>query len=257
VTAPSSSFGQAGRSVAVALFEREAAARQAVQSLAELGLDSRQLGVFVPGAAEPSGQMPARDATGLLIAVNRAAELTDVLVGLGVPEGEARYYADEVRAGRSLVVAAAGAATARVRQLLRQGGGYDIESRGEQLVRGPSPASGTGASPAPPDLTMRWEDVDSRYETLWRQHYGTSDASWEEYAPVYRWAWQQANRPELRGRAWSEVAPRLEREWQSMPGSLPWQQVSDPVRDVWQDVADEARRGAEGGADRRTLKPLE
>ena len=38
-----------------------------------------------------------------------------------------------------------------------------------------------------------WKDVASRYEALWRQHYGTSDATWERIAPVYSFGWYEAN----------------------------------------------------------------
>jgi hypothetical protein len=169
-------------------------------------------------------------------------DLASTLVSLGVPEGEARYYASEVEASRWLVVVDAGQDYTRARDRLRELGGRDVQSQGQDLVRGPQQSGGRAALDS--DLTDRWEDVRSRYETLFEQHYGTTDTRWPEVEPVYQYAWQMANRSDLRGRAWSEAQPTLQRDWPN------WSDVSGPIRDVWEDVAAESAT-PEGGADRR------
>jgi hypothetical protein len=86
---------------------------------------------------------------------------------------------------------------------------------------------------------------------LWQQHYGTTDATWEQMAPVYRHAWQLANEPRYRGRPWTEVEAAVQSDWQSAGRAPDWAAVAGPIRDVWEDVAEEAAQGAEGGQDRR------
>ena len=71
---------------------------------------------------------------------------------------------------------------------------------------------------------------------------------WEQMEPVYRWAWEQSNDPQRRGKPWAEVESLLRQRWQGQPA---WDEVKGPIRDVWEDVADEATTGAEGGQDRR------
>jgi hypothetical protein len=231
---------QADRPVAVGVFDADAQARQAVQSLQGAGLSVHQVVMAGPDARpgwlEAAGQ-----------------DVASTLVSLGVPEGEARYYAREADAGRSLVVVEAGEANyTRARDLLRQHGARDVQSQGKQLVRGSDATAGVsgGALALEADLTGRWEDVRSRYETLFEQHYGTSDTRWPEIEPLYRWTWQMANAPELRGRPWSEIEATLRRNWEGGPGRSAWSEAAGPMRDVWEDVAAEATT-PEGGADRR------
>src|SRR5205085_11084138 len=85
------------------------------------------------------------------------------------------------------------------------------------------------------------------------QHYGTTDTNWPEVEPLYRYAWQMANAPSLRGRVWSEVEPTLQRDWQAQPGRPAWSDAAGPIRDVWEDVAAESTT-PEGGAGRRVAR---
>ena len=242
---------QASRSVAIGLFDSENAARRGVQALATRGVSERQVGVLVPGATPSEGNVPGADVSGLLMLANQAGDVSGVLVNMGVPEGEARFYANEVAAGRTLVVADAGQNYANAREALLQSGAYDVQSRGSELARadGAGVSGGTGARPV--DLTSEWTDVASRYEMLFGQHYGTTDLTWDQVEPVYRYAWEAANTTGMRGRPWSEVEADLRRDWDSSPRGFAWDVASGPIRDVWEDVAAEASTGAEGGQDRR------
>jgi hypothetical protein len=172
---------------------------------------------------------------------------------MGVPDGEARFYAEEAREGRCLVVIHADGRSDEVRRVVLDHGGYDVQSRGRDLIRpGESGALG-GVGPRPVDITNEWEDFRSRYEMLWQQHYGTTDATWEQMEPIYRFGWQLANRDDLRGQPWSQASRAVEREWSasSFARGMSWADAEGPLRDVWEDVAEEAATGAEGGADRR------
>jgi hypothetical protein len=233
--------------VAVGVFEQ---AIQATAAVAALGMDEGRRGVLQPG----------RDGTGLLGAAKPAtADLHAILVELGVPEGEARFYALEAQAGKTLVVVDARDDYGAARDTLLAHGGYDVQSQGAELVRGDGDRNGQAASagtsvPMPIDVTHRWEDVISRYEMLWQQHYGTSDATWDQMAPLYRWAWETANTSSLRGRPWSEAEASVRREWEARGAGGAWEDVAGPIQDVWEDVADEAALGNEGGADRRVAR---
>jgi hypothetical protein len=213
--------------VAVGLFEHDAPARAAMQALRKLKLEAQSL-------TQAS-----------------VADLQPMLVGRGVPDGEARYLAEQVRAGQTLIVVDARADYAAAREVLLRHGGADVQSRGAELARSAGAGVSGGAGARPIDVTGRWEDVSSRYEMLWQQHYGTSDATWEQMTPIYRYAWQIANHPQHRGRPWAEVEEIVRRGWD---GPQRWEDVRGPIRDVWEDVAEEAATGAEGGQDRRIAR---
>ena len=193
---------------------------------------------------------------GRLAAAASLDDLQAALASLGIGEGEARHYVQAVQSGQTVLLVDAGPdRVPAVRDLLLRHGGWDVQSRGADLIRGAEPsappggvAGGTG--PRPIDVTGRWEDVSSRYEMLWQQHYGTSDTTWQQMAPVYRYAWEQANDPRLRGRPWSEAEASVRRDWQAAHPDVSWERVAGPIRDVWEDVAREAAT-AEGGAERR------
>ena len=238
----------------VALFDSESNARAAAADVRSLGLGDREVDVLLPGQSVSVSQ--TKNASGLLASTAGATQANDVgavLVSLGVPDGEARFYASEAQAGRSLVVVNANGRSEEIRKRVLQHGGFDVESRGEALIHPSESGVPGGVGAQPIDITDNWTDVRSRYEMLWQQHYGTTDATWEQMEPLYEYAWQLANQAEYRGRPWSEVEARLEADWPSSPfgQQLAWSDAQGPVRDVWEDVAEEAATGAEGGAARR------
>jgi hypothetical protein len=69
------------------------------------------------------------------------AGLTGALVGLGVPEHEAKYYEGEVKAGRTLVTVRADDRYDEAFTTLRRAGGYDQANRGQA---GTETKAGTG-----------------------------------------------------------------------------------------------------------------
>jgi hypothetical protein len=237
--------------IVVGLFERDSDARALVQTLSSRGFRPADYGLVAPGSR------PGDAEVGSLVAMAASAhvsnELADALVTLGVPEGEARFYGEEAREGRTLLVVNAGSQPEQVRKLVMEHSGYDVRSRGRELARANGGvAGGTGGRPV--DLTGDWTDVASRYEMLFGQHYGTTDATWPRMEPIYRWAWEAANEAPNRGRPWSEVEAAVRDRWRSESPDQSWDAVAGPIRDVWEDVADEAAGGAEGGADRRIAR---
>jgi hypothetical protein len=234
------------------LFERAPAAREALDDLREHGVEPRRVGMLVPDVARSSEtHAPSTHATGLLAGTSCGGDISSVLQDMGVPDGEARFYAHEVAEGhRTLVIVNADGDYARARSVLLQHGGYDVQSRGGDLAAADNAGVRGRSIPKPVDITGRWEDVASRYEMLWQQHYGTSDATWQQLEPIYRFAWELANSARWRGKPWSEAEADVRRAWSSH-SSVPWKEVAGPVHDVWEDVAEEASMGAEGGRARR------
>jgi hypothetical protein len=89
---------------------------------------------------------------------------------------------------------------------------------------------------------------------LWAQHSGAEGGEWPAAEPTYRRAWALANQPDLRGRAWQDVAPLVRHAWEATPDVTPWALAQPAIEDVWRDVADDAQT-PEGGAARRVERP--
>jgi hypothetical protein len=242
--------------VVVALFEQASRARAAADAVYKLGFNNQQVGLLLPGQHLTVSETSHADVSALLALAAAATDGNDVgnvLLGMGVPAGEARFYAAEAREGRALVVVNANGRAADVRRTLLERGGYDVQSQGGDLIRPTRSGVPGGVGARPADITGNWQDVRSRYQMLWQQHYGTSDATWEQMEPVYRSAWALANRADLRGRPWPEAEATIQRAWADadLGRRVAWADAAGPIRDVWEDVAEEATTGAEGGADRR------
>ena len=74
----------------------------------------------------------------------------------------------------------------------------------------------------------------------WRQNYNkrpyyTTGKAYSEYEPAYRFGWENAARPEYRGRKFNEVESDLERGWEKTKGKTTqsWHEVKDATRDAW------------------------
>ena len=264
-----------GPSIVLALFEVESDARAVVDALRSRSFDDRQVGVLTPGQSLNASQTAVGDISSMLALAASApnvagtTDLSEVLVSMGVPDGQARFYAGEARDGRTLVIVKANGRFDEVHRLVLEHDGYDVQSRGAELIRGEvqgpentragEPDGGGvpgGVGPRAIDVTSNWPDFASRYEMLWQQHYGTTDATWPQMEPLYHYAWQLANAPEYRGRPWDEVESAIAGNWKTseLSQSLSWSDAAGPIRDVWEDVAEEAATGAEGGADRRVAR---
>jgi hypothetical protein len=239
--------------VVVGLFEDEARARRVIDAARDLGLSDQQFGVLTSGQRVNASD-PASGVLGRAALTEDTTDVAGVLQKIGVPDGEARFYAHEAQAGRTLlVILNADGRAEQVRKLVLDHGGFDVQSQGGEFIRGEGAGVSRGAGPRPVDVTANWEDFRSRYEMLWQQHYGTTDATWAQMEPLYEFAWRLANDTRHRGRPWSEVEGALRRDFEASTfgRGMQWDDAAGPLRDVWEDVAQEALTGAEGGADRR------
>lgn len=78
-------------------------------------------------------------------------------------------------------------------------------------------------------------------EAYWRENYKTrpyytSDYTYEEYAPAYRYGWESRTR--YQDRRFEEVEPELERDWDKSKSSsrLGWDKAKHATRDAWHRV---------------------
>jgi hypothetical protein len=76
------------------------------------------------------------------------AGLAGALIGAGIPDEEARYYEDELKAGRTVVTVRADGRADEATAILRRLGAYDMSTRQEVVSRRASMA-GTGAASEP------------------------------------------------------------------------------------------------------------
>jgi hypothetical protein len=75
----------------------------------------------------------------------------------------------------------------------------------------------------------------------WRSHFDSTYASsgglWEDYEPAYRWGDAMRSDSRYRGRAWNDVEPELQRDWEGrQPGT--WERFKAGVRQAWERMTD-------------------
>jgi uncharacterized protein (TIGR02271 family) len=89
-----------------------------------------------------------------------------------------------------------------------------------------------GATPT----TTTWDQVMPTYRQRWQQRVGTTGGRWEDYEPGYRYGYELRQRPEYRGRNWTEVESEAQRDWTQRNPATPWDRVRDSVRDTWENA---------------------
>ena len=87
-------------------------------------------------------------------------------------------------------------------------------------------------------------------DAYWRENYKTrpyaSEATYDEFAPAYRYGWE--SRSQYQGRKFDDVESDLERGWDKAKGNsrLGWEKAKSATRDAWHRV----ERAIPGDADR-------
>src|SRR5438045_3978774 len=109
-----------------------------------------------------------------------AGGILGALIGLGVPEDEARYYESEFNAGRILVTVKADGRFNEARDIMYRLGAYDVDHRTGTV--------GVGAGMASTD----WSTHSPRYRQHWQTHYGSHGGRWEDFEPGYRYGHDMA-----------------------------------------------------------------
>lgn len=168
--------------------------------------------------------------------------IAGALIGMGIPEDEARYYEEEVRGGRTLVAVRANERIDEADRVLHDFGAYDVEHRDRApTTAGAERTSGTTGEVRTSGGTERWEDEAPRYRGRWQDRFGSSGGRWEDYEPAYRYGWEMRSDPEYRDRRWDEVEPDLRRNWETRYPSTPWDRMREAIRDAWDRRAGTAR----------------
>jgi uncharacterized protein (TIGR02271 family) len=85
--------------------------------------------------------------------------------------------------------------------------------------------------------TTTWEQAMPSYRQRWQQRYGTT-GRWEESEPAYRYGWELRQRPEYRGRTWSDVESQVQRDWTTRHPATPWDRARESVREAWEQATD-------------------
>jgi hypothetical protein len=162
-----------------------------------------------------------------------AGGILGALVGMGVPEEEARYYESEFKAGRMLVTVRADGRFNEARDILYRCGAYDVDRRTGTV--------GVGGGMHADD----WNTYSPRYRQHWQTHYGTVGGRWEDFEPGYRYGHDMAYDPRYQNREWSDVETDLGRDyptWAQRVGIQyhddDWNRYRQHARDAW----DEHRR---------------
>jgi uncharacterized protein (TIGR02271 family) len=95
------------------------------------------------------------------------AGLAGTLIGLGIPEDEAKYYEEEFRAGRTVVTVQAMGREAEAQSILRAAGGRSMDEGGNYEAVTPATGPATGAATATRRARSRGKAVaDSGTRTL-------------------------------------------------------------------------------------------
>jgi hypothetical protein len=101
------------------------------------------------------------------------------------------------------------------------------------------------------------ETINPTVETKhWREShagrpYAHTSFGYEEYAPAYRYGWENFGRCGGNGTTFDSVEADLERGWDQARGTsrLPWAQAKAATRDAWDRVAHAARNSTTRRAD--------
>jgi hypothetical protein len=141
------------------------------------------------------------------------------LIGLGIPEYEAKRYEGRVIKGGVLLSVHCDNSewTGRAKDILKETGAEDVSSTGEKSADyaktdRPLPRSATG------DVPGSILQQEAPHEADWRRHYDTTLAStgiaYSEYSPAYDFGRRIAEQEQYRGRAYTEIEPDLQREYE-------------------------------------------
>lgn len=114
------------RSLIIGVFTDRGAADAAIDQLQQAGFSSEQLSL-----SRREGDLAGRVRHLFSKLPGQEGSIVDELKRLGVPEDEARYYQNELDAGRVIVTVQADGRQEDARGILESYGAYDIKTRPE------------------------------------------------------------------------------------------------------------------------------
>jgi hypothetical protein len=77
-----------------------------------------------------------------------------------------------------------------------------------------------------------YEAYDADFRNNFQTNYARSGATYEQYAPVYRYGYNLATSDRSRGKDWNAIQSDARQTWeQRNPGT--WEQFKDSIRYAW------------------------
>jgi hypothetical protein len=177
-------------------------------------------------------------------------------MGLGIPEGEARYYQSEFEAGRVIITVKAADRYDEADRILRSHGAYDVRQSSSVELGSParrnyqaddiSVGSASGNSVSAPHS---WDEVAPTYRDAWERQHGMSGRRWHDEEAGYHFGYAMAHDPRFQDRDWSDAEDDLRNEydaWAARHGYMsnyddPWSHVRDSARGTWEAIRHRVR----------------
>ena len=76
-----------------------------------------------------------------------------------------------------------------------------------------------------------YTDVEHEFRHDWERGPYKASSSWDEASTAYKHGWESHSKPELKGRAWDEVRPHVEKNW---TGKSAFKDYEPLARSAWE-----------------------
>lgn len=176
-----------------------------------------------------------------------AGGLIGALIDVGIPEEEAKYYAEGLRRGGVVVTVSTQDETRvnRAAQILESEGAVNIDRRVDEWRQsgwtGYDPTAAPYIPPTSRTETLRSTDL-STYDTYaddfrsnFNTTYGARGYTYDRYEPAYRYGYTLANDTRYAGKDWLAVEADARREWERNNQGV-WEDFKDAIRYGWDRV---------------------
>jgi hypothetical protein len=239
----------------IALFDNATEAQKAADALAGRGFDRSSVHVTAETTEPPDVEpLPAAaaieggPASGLL---HRLAVL------FGVDEPHVGHYQEAVRRGGSVVKvdAADEAQATAARDALLAQGAVNIDDRVEEWRE--TGWNDPGASTAVPrraavhrqevslggvrvyghTTATVFDDYADEFRADFATRFATSDSSYADFDPAYRYGHGLATEARFEGRNWDDIEADARADWEQRYPQSPWERFKSAVQHAWQRVS--------------------
>ncbi len=180
-----------------------------------------------------------------------AGALVGALVNAGIPENEARLYAEGIRRGGTLVVVQT--PDNRVNEaisIMKNYNPVNVEERAAKWqeqgwrpgvftpsnVTGPNVTAPPTPSPEPGKMSgSDYNAFDPVFRRDYQTYFGNTGYPYEHFEAAYRYGYGLAMEPTYHNRDWKEFETEARRGWEE-GNTGPWDEVKDAVRRAWDQV---------------------
>jgi hypothetical protein len=160
--------------------------------------------------------------------------IAGALIGMGIPEYEAKRYEGKIREGNILISVHAENSdeVSRAKDVFKSAGAEDISYTGEEGVTDHSRDASYQTS-APRSTHSYDTEPYTSYEPGFRQDFaamhGVTGRQYSDYEPAYQYGYTLATDPRYRDRDWDVLEPEARRGW-AEHGRGTWEEFKDAVR---------------------------